>query len=523
MSTPGGGKAAPTSPGKGAAGTGPASPKAGAAAGPASPKAGAAAGPASPKAGAAAGPASPKASAAAGAASAKAGAAAGAASPKAGAAAGSSAGAAMPVAAGAAVPAILSFLNRERVKKATADGVSLTGSGGSADPSSLTEGHVDHGLETAQLRFLLQCGPELVSAAERAAVEVAFLDNVKAESMVAYYASVCEAGLVKSDAALVASLKAKNASELAALQSKEKDMVENHGEVELMEAQLKTATFLALTGTQAEAVAAFDKVSALKSTSTGQLLDIVLRKIRLGFVWMDTELIASSIAAAEKLLEKGGDWDRRNRLKVYRGLYQLVSRNFAAASEDLLSAVATFTSTELCTYETFIFYTVVTAMVALGRVAFKTKVIDSPEVAAVVRESAHLQQFLHSLHECDYKGFMSSLVLLNAKVCTDRYLATHSSWLYREVRVKAYVQFLESYKSVQMQSMAASFGLSVPFLEKELAHFISTRRINAKIDKVAGVVETCQPNETNARYQSVIKQGDLLLNRVQMLSRAINI
>jgi len=38
--------------------------------------------------------------------------------------------------------------------------------------------------------------------------------------------------------------------------------------------------------------------------------------------------------------------------------------------------------------------------------------------------------------------------------------------LIRELRVLVYAQFLESYKSVRLQSMAQAFGVSVDFLDK---------------------------------------------------------
>lgn len=40
---------------------------------------------------------------------------------------------------------------------------------------------------------------------------------------------------------------------------------------------------------------------------------------------------------------------------------------------------------------------------------------------------------------------------------------------------------------------------------------------------VNGIIETNRPDEKNRQYQDVIKKGDLLLNRVQKLSRVINI
>ena len=52
------------------------------------------------------------------------------------------------------------------------------------------------------------------------------------------------------------------------------------------------------------------------------------------------------------------------------------------------------------------------------------------------------------------------------------------------------MQFLDSYKSVTLDSMAQSFGVSVDFIDQELADFIVSNRLTAKIDKVAGVVET---------------------------------
>jgi|JI10StandDraft_1071094.scaffolds.fasta_scaffold378831_3 hypothetical protein len=52
------------------------------------------------------------------------------------------------------------------------------------------------------------------------------------------------------------------------------------------------------------------------------------------------------------------------------------------------------------------------------------------------------------------------------------------------MRIRAYSQLLESYKSVEISSMARTFGVTVEFLDRELSRFIFSGRINAKIDKV---------------------------------------
>ena len=50
------------------------------------------------------------------------------------------------------------------------------------------------------------------------------------------------------------------------------------------------------------------------------------------------------------MLEEGGDWDRRNRLKVYEGLYAMPVRDFKLSAKLFLNAISTFTSYELMDY-----------------------------------------------------------------------------------------------------------------------------------------------------------------------------
>lgn len=79
-----------------------------------------------------------------------------------------------------------------------------------------------------------------------------------------------------------------------------------------------------------------------------------------------------------RLIDSGGDWDRRNRLKVYRALYHLSIRDFAEASDLLVDSLSTFTATELMEYEEFVGLTVLAAGVGLGRKGIKEKVCHLP-------------------------------------------------------------------------------------------------------------------------------------------------
>lgn len=61
----------------------------------------------------------------------------------------------------------------------------------------------------------------------------------------------------------------------------------------------------------------------------------------------------------------------------------------------------------------------------------------------------------------------------------------------------------------------------VPSPCSDLSRFIAAGRLNCSIDRVNGIVETNRPDAKNARYASVIKQGDIVLTSVQRLSRVI--
>lgn len=41
-------------------------------------------------------------------------------------------------------------------------------------------------------------------------------------------------------------------------------------------------------------------------------------------------------------MEKGGDWERKNKLKVYGGIYNLIVRDFEAAANLFVDVLPTF-------------------------------------------------------------------------------------------------------------------------------------------------------------------------------------
>lgn len=54
---------------------------------------------------------------------------------------------------------------------------------------------------------------------------------------------------------------------------------------------------------------------------------------------------------------------------------------------------------------------------------------------------------------------------------SEGYLGNHKKYFIKEMRIVAYSQFLESYKTVTIKSMANAFGVSVEFIDKFIIFF----------------------------------------------------
>jgi len=348
------------------------------------------------------------------------------------------------------------------------------------------------------------------------------LNAIKQENMLPFYQHVCTELKWKEDPDLISAMKTTVEQRVIKLDETIKDAVENLGESEVRDAMQAKADFYARIGDKEKAISEY-RLTFEKTIGFGQKFDIIFTLIRIGLFWNDHDLITRNIEKGKSMVEQGSDWDRKNRLKVYEALYALSIREFKKAALLLLDTISTFTAVELLDYEAFIFYTVVMSVVSLDRVTLKEKVLHAPEVLAVVGNIPHVRTLMTAFYNCEYAPFFVALAEITDALKQNLFVAPHAGYFCKEMRILVYSQMLESYKSVQLSSMAQAFGVTEAFLDKELSRFIANGRLHCKIDKVGGIVETNRPDSKNAQYQSAIKQGDLLLNRIQKLSRVINL
>ena len=264
-----------------------------------------------------------------------------------------------------------------------------------------------------------------------------------------------------------------------------------------------------------------ETISNTKSFNTK--IDSLFEICHIGLLQKDLDLLKEYLEKIKDLLKEGGDWEKKNRLKVYEGLYLLFNRNFKEAGKNFLDALMTFTSYELFDFKTFVFYTAVINIISVDRKTLKEKIIDNSDVLSCINDIPHLQKFLNTFYDGEYEKFFKELYFIIQVLKKDFYLSKHYNYYINEMRVKVYSQFLQSYKTVTMDNMAKVFGVSTNFIDRELSNFISQGRINAKIDKVSGIIE-CNHNEENVDlYQATIRDSDILISKIHKLSKLLEI
>ena len=297
---------------------------------------------------------------------------------------------------------------------------------------------------------------------------------------------------------------------------------DNHGDVEVRDAMMDKADFYMKVKDPVTAKKNYQEAYE-KTIGVSKRLEVLMQIMLIAFQAADVVEMKKYIDKCVALLEEGGDWERKNKLKVYEGVYFIMVRDFKSAAEKLLDCMSTFNAPEVVDFDTLIFYTVLASMMTLERGDIKKKVMKNSEVLSVIRDNVPLNSFLNSYYSCDYACFFRTLIDVVKQVETDRIMSNHRKFIIKELRIMIYTQFLESYKNVTLDHMAECFGVSVKFLDKELSDFISARRLHCKIDKVRNIIEYEKIDHRTTDYKRAIREGEVILNRIQRLSRVIDV
>lgn len=195
--------------------------------------------------------------------------------------------------------------------------------------------------------------------------------------------------------------------EIAKLDEKITDAEKNYGTVEIRDAIMEKAKFFQDKKMYEEASKVYMVAYSITAGSSKKM-DILFEILLMAMDTQNLDLIRENIEKCKDLLKKGGDWEHRNRLKVFDGIYNLLIRNFKEAATLFIECIPTFTSPDIFSFRNLVFYTVLTSMVAIERNVIRQKIVHSPEILSEIREIPYLKQFSHALYNCQYKEFLEA-------------------------------------------------------------------------------------------------------------------
>lgn len=171
-------------------------------------------------------------------------------------------------------------------------------------------------------KFMLKS--ELVDAKTKAKMKTEVEGILRANNMSKVYEFFASTLGWKVDQAALDSMRSENTKKIAELDEKIVEVEKNMGDEEVRDAMLAKADYLANIGDKELAWEAYEAVEA-KTPSVNHKLTIAFCKMRLEMLFGNWVAVKDLITTARELCDKGGDWEKKNRLMVCSHLFQGIS------------------------------------------------------------------------------------------------------------------------------------------------------------------------------------------------------
>jgi len=297
---------------------------------------------------------------------------------------------------------------------------------------------------------------------------------------------------------------------------------ENAGEVEVQKILTRIARFATMSAGPEEAAKKWNAVSGEKKkrASTNQQINISYSILKIYLAYNKMDLFREELNKVKDLVELGGDWTALNILRVFEGLAEMRDCKFKKAADLFIGSIATYTATDLMCYERFLQYAILCSCLAKDRKTLKEKIVDSSDVKEI--NIPLMKDFVSCLVNCDYENYFHLLIRVMEFMKQDLLLHEHVYTYFRAMRLRGYTQYFVVYKTSTLSQLASAFGVSLDFVDKDIADFIYNGKLQGKINKVEGVVSSQRGDPVNDEYHKIIKLGDNLLNKISKLSHLIS-
>lgn len=247
-----------------------------------------------------------------------------------------------------------------------------------------------------------------------------------------------------------------------------------------------------------------------KDCSPSLKMDILMCKIRMSIILQNRTSLIINVEDAQAIFESSCDWDRKNRFKVYLGLFYLIKAEFFNAAAQFSECLASFDAKELLPFEKVILYLVFCSLLAFSRNELKSKIIDNSEV----RKCKEFLLLPECLYNCQYSDFFRRLLEFIELTDDDLFLSQFREHFCKEMKIRGYRQLLLSYQSLHLIKMAQVFNVESGHIEEDLRNFINERKLPCIIDRVDGVVRMKEAKNDD-ELRASLKAGEEILRNIK--------
>ena len=201
--------------------------------------------------------------------------------------------------------------------------------------------------------------------------------------------------------------------ELNEINKKIDEAKKEESDLELREAYVLRAEYYRKQNSHKLCIESYD-LAISKTAGAQKKLEYSLAILQIHFELKDWEPFSKCLEVCQKLNEEGGDWEKRNKLKVYEGIWMMLKRDLVGAANMFLSCIDTFNAPEIISFNQLVFFGAILGLVTLPRKDLKKKVFGNSEVIAILREDALLENYLNSLYNRRYEQYFSYLGKLSS-------------------------------------------------------------------------------------------------------------
>lgn len=291
------------------------------------------------------------------------------------------------------------------------------------------------------------------------------------------YKKMCEKGTIPEDKKVYEDIIRENDKKLVNIENKEDDEIKKNIVREKLIHYSKIGDLDSLR-----------ELSEKSELNTSLKMDILLYEIRMALIFNKPSTIQDKINKGIGLMEKNCDWDRRNKFKVYQGLYHMLKYEYKQAANLFTSTLATFQCNELFSFKDFVKYTIFCSAISYDRKSLDEKILKSTDIIEMKENCKTAYNLIQSIHGCNYFHIFKQCIEFCEENVSDIFIGDKISHFLNEIKIRSYSQLLESYSSIKLQSMAETFCISENYLERDLNQFIINERLNCMIDKIDQMV-----------------------------------